>query len=130
MTSKQDQGLRKRAADELNNIFELAQFCLTMNEPNPHDIEYDYFDRDSPSNKKGEAYFQIEPGWGYGGTIRLYVNSDLTVWRIEFQLLLPGGGWVIIKGKEYNLPDGIYKWFQDSEVVKGTFIDEELRGSF
>ena len=130
MTNKQDQGLRKRAADELNNIFELAQYILSIQETGSCDIDYDYVERDSLRNKKGETYFQIEPTWADGGTIRFYVNSDFSVWRIEFQLLLPGGGWVIIKGKEYNLPDGIYKWFQDSEVVKGTFIDEELRGSF
>ncbi|MFB0553110.1 MAG: hypothetical protein ACETWQ_07325 [Phycisphaerae bacterium] len=126
MTNKQDQPLRKRASDALNNIFELAQYILSTTNGISHDIEYDYFDRDSLMNKTGEAYFQIEPTWADGGTIRLYVNSDLTVWRIEFQLLLPDDGWIIIKGKEYNLPDGIYKWFQDSKVVKGTFLDEEL----
>ncbi len=128
MTNKQDQGLRKRVADELKNIIEFEQEVLATSEPNPHDIEYDYFDRDSLMNKTGESYFQIEPTYGWC-KIRFYVNSDLSVWRIEFLLLLPDGDWIIIKGKEYNLSDEIFKWFQDSEVVKGTFIDEELRGS-
>ena len=129
MKNKQDQGLRKRVADELKNIIEFEQELLASSEPNPHDIEYDYFDRDSHSNMSGESYFETETTSGWC-TIRFYVNSDLSVWRTEMELLLPDGGWVIIKGKKYNLPDGIYKWFQDSEVVKGTFIDEDLRGSF
>ena len=125
MANKQDQGLRKRAADKLKDIFELYQHIQSVQEKGDWNMDYDYV---SPGNKKGENYYQIETAWG--GTIRFYCNSDFSVWRIEWQLLLKDGGWIIIKGKEYNLPDEIFKWFQDSKVVQGTFLHEDYPEDF
>jgi hypothetical protein len=127
MTNKQEQALRKCAAAKLRETIKFAQDMLPeYRGMGDGCIEYEYAERGSYYNKKGQTYYELTPGW-LDGTIRLYTNSDLTVWRIELQLGITGIGYIIIKGKDYNLLNAIHKWFQDSTVVKDFFTEEDVR---